>query len=138
MLCYFSLVECSAGCGVNSMICVLKGFGLSRSIDQACKCRCTCCFAVLIFVLLKIIELSSAYVTSFTLSFGGDRMSEVYRLNSVGESTPPCVTPVLIVVCFDFVLLNSAYTICVTGCCLIDILWWCWVCCLCYLVQKLM
>ena len=32
-------------------------------------------------------------------------MSDVYILNSVGESTPPCGTPVFIIACFDFLLL---------------------------------
>ena len=34
-------------------------------------------------------------------------LSDVYILNSVGESTPPCGTPVFIVACFNFVLLYS-------------------------------
>ena len=33
----------------------------------------------------------------------------MYRLNSVGESTPVCGTPVWIVACFEFVLLDSVY-----------------------------
>ena len=49
--------------------------------------------------------MSSAYVISFVLLFGGVRMSDVYILNSVGESTPLCGTPVFIVACFDIVLL---------------------------------
>ena len=36
-------------------------------------------------------------------------MSEVYRLNSIGDSTAPCGTPVSIVACYDFVLLYSVY-----------------------------
>ena len=51
----------------------------------------------------------STYVTSFTLSLGGVGISEVYRLNSVDESTPPGRTPVLIVACFDLVFLHSVY-----------------------------
>ena len=35
-------------------------------------------------------------------------MSEVYSLNSVGESTLLCVTPVVIAACFDLVL----YSVC--------------------------
>ena len=31
--------------------------------------------------------------------------SEVYRLKRVGDSTPPCGTPVLVVRCVDLVLL---------------------------------
>ena len=53
--------------------------------------------------------MSSAYVISFILLFGGVGMSDVaiYILNSVGESAPPCGTPVFIDACFDFVLLYS-------------------------------
>ena len=40
--------------------------------------------------------MSSAYVMSFILLFGDVRMSVVYRLNSAGESIPPCGTPVLL------------------------------------------
>ena len=39
-------------------------------------------------------------------------MSDVYILNSVGESTPPCGTPVFIVAGFDFVLLCSVNCFC--------------------------
>ena len=51
--------------------------------------------------------MSSAYVMSFILLFGGIGMSDVYILNNVGESTPPCGNPVFIVAFFDFVLLYS-------------------------------
>ena len=40
-------------------------------------------------------------------SGGGLGKSEVYMLNSVGDRTPPCGTPVLNVFLFDFVLLYS-------------------------------
>ena len=45
----------------------------------------------------------------FILSFGGVGISEVQRLNNIGESTPLCGTPVLIGVCFGFVLLYTVY-----------------------------
>ena len=51
--------------------------------------------------------MSSAYVISFILLFSGVGLSDVYILNSVGESTSPCGTPVFIVACFDIVLLYS-------------------------------
>ena len=47
--------------------------------------------------------MSSTYVISFVLLFGGVGMSDVYILNSVCESTPPCGTAVYIVA-FDFML----------------------------------
>ena len=54
------------------------------------------------FMWVERIVMSYAYVMSFILWFGWVGMSEVYMLNSVGESTPPCRTPA-----FDFVLLYS-------------------------------
>ena len=57
--------------------------------------------------------ISSANVTSFILSLGGVAMSEVYRLNSVGEGTPS----ILISACFDFVLLYIVgMLVCVLSC----------------------
>ena len=44
---------------------------------------------------------------SFILLFGGVGMSDVYILNTVGESSPSCRTLVFIVTCFDFVLLYN-------------------------------
>ncbi len=38
--------------------------------------------------------LSSAYVTSLMFP-GGDGMADMYRLNRMGDSTPPCGTPCL-------------------------------------------
>ena len=43
----------------------------------------------------------------FILLIGGVGMSDVYILNSVGESTSPCGTLVFIVACLDFVLSYS-------------------------------
>ena len=65
--------------------------------------------------------MASAYVTNFILSFGGVGMSDMYRLNSVGESTPPCWTPVLIVA-VSTLHCTTVRTICVSGCILIGIL----------------
>ena len=59
-------------------------------------------------VCADVIVMSSAYVVICTFG-GGLGMSEVYMLNRVGESTPPCGTPVLNVLRFDFVLLYSVY-----------------------------
>ena len=39
--------------------------------------------------------MSSAYVMVFTLG-GGVGRSDMYMLNSVGDSTPPCGTPVFV------------------------------------------
>ena len=72
---------------------------------MSCRYECACCLAVFMFVWVERIVISSAYVISFILLFGGVRISDVNILNSVGESTPPCGTLVFIVACFDFVLL---------------------------------
>ena len=45
-------------------------------------------------------------MTNFILSLDGVGMSEVYRMNSVGEITHTCETPVLIAACFGFALLQ--------------------------------
>jgi len=44
--------------------------------------------------------MSSAYPVTVT-PFGGGGRSEVYKLKSVGESTPPWGTPVLMSFCFE-------------------------------------
>ena len=62
-------------------------------------------------VWLKRIVMSSADIANFILSFGGVRMSEVYRLNSVGESISPYGTPVLIVACFNFMYVVVQYVL---------------------------
>ena len=51
------------------------------------------------------IVMSSAYVTSLICGDCGFGISEVYRLKRVGDSTPPCGTPVFVVRCVDAVLL---------------------------------
>lgn len=52
--------------------------------------------------------MSSAYVIVCTCGGGGGR-SAMYMLKSVGESTPPCGTPVLVLRRDDLVLLYSVY-----------------------------
>ena len=104
----FSLIECSAECGMNTIVCVFERFKIKLfcivQLYMSCKHECTCFFAALMFVWLERIVISSAYVISFIFSFS-DGMSEVHRLNSVGESPPPCGTHVSIVACFDFLCL---------------------------------
>ena len=68
----------------------------------------SCCLDVFMFVWVERIVMSTAYVVSFVL-VGGVGMSDVYILNSVGESTSLCGTLVFIVVCFEFVLLYLYY-----------------------------
>ena len=72
---------------------------------MSCKNGWTCCLVVLMFVWVERIVISSAYVISFILLLGGVRVSDVYILNSVGESILSCGTPVCIVACFDFLVL---------------------------------
>ena len=49
--------------------------------------------------------MSSAYVMRCTAG-GGVGMSDVYMLNSVGDRTPPCGTPVFICLYLELVPLN--------------------------------
>ena len=74
---------------------------------MSCRYECTCCLAVFMFAWVERIVMSSAYVISFILLFGGVGMSDVYILNSVGESTPACGTPVFYVAYFAFPFLHS-------------------------------
>ena len=106
-----SFVECSSGWGVNIIVCVFEGLRIRIcclvQLNMSWRYKCTCCLAVFMFVWVERIVMSSSYVISFILLFGGVELSDVYILNSVGESTPPCVTPVFIVACFGLVLLYS-------------------------------
>ena len=106
-----SFVVCSARCGVSSIVCVFEWFSIRLfclvMLNMSCRHECTCCLTVFMFGWVKRIVMSSAYVTSFILLFGGVGLCDVYILNSFEESTPPCGTPVFIVACFDFVLLYS-------------------------------
>ena len=43
-------------------------------------------------------------MTSVVCGDCGVGRSDVYKLKSVGESTPPCGTPVLVMRCFDVAL----------------------------------
>ena len=71
-----------------------------------CRYECTCCLAAFMFMWIERIAMSSAYVISFILLFGGVWMSDVYILNRAGESTSP-VKLCFYCCCFDFVLLYS-------------------------------
>ena len=71
-----------------------------------CRYEYTCCLAVFMFVWVERIVMFSAYIISFLL-FGGVGMPDVYIINRVRESTPPCGTLVFIVARFYFVSLYS-------------------------------
>ena len=51
---------------------------------------------------------SSAYVISFMPS-GGSGNRDMYRLNSVGDNTPPCGTPCLTLLYLELMCLNVTY-----------------------------
>ena len=58
------------------------------------------------FWCVESIVISSAYVMVLMLVFGGGvGRSAMYMLKSMGESTPPCGTPVFVLRCLDAVLL---------------------------------
>ena len=108
-----SVVEYSAGSGVNSVVVVLVGLSFnSFSIVQLWICSrygWTFCCAMLWFLSVDSMVMSSAYVISLHVGVGGSGMSEEYRLKSVGESTPPCGTPDLNCCVLDLVLLYVVY-----------------------------
>ena len=49
-----SFAECSAGCGVNSIVCVFEGFRIRLfclvQLNMSCRYECTYCLAVFMFV----------------------------------------------------------------------------------------
>ena len=85
--------------------CLFEGFRIRLfllvQLNMSCRYECTSCLAAFMFVWVERIVMSSAYGISFILLFGGVGMSDMYILNSVRESAPPCVA------CFDFLLLYS-------------------------------
>ena len=111
-MCSVRVVLYSAGSGVNSVVVVLDLFSVRLlSFIHVFTCSrygCICCCAVFGFMYDDMMVVSSAYVTLFTVC-GGVGMSDVYMLNNVGESTPPCGTPDFVILCFDVLLLNIAY-----------------------------
>ena len=79
-----SFVECSAGCRVNSIVCVFEGLRIRLfclvQLNMTGRYECTCCLAVFMFVWVERTVASSFYVMSFILLFGGVGMSDVYIL----------------------------------------------------------
>ena len=70
-----------------------------------CTCRCAMCG----FACDDRMVVSSAYVTVVMFGDVGIGRSAVYMLKSVGESTPPCGTPVFVFLSVDLWLLYSVY-----------------------------
>ena len=107
-ICSVSVVLYSAGSGVNSVVVVLPALSVSWfCLVHSCICCkycCTCCCAVCGFWCDVSIVMSSAYVMVCTCG-GGRGRSAMYMLNSEGESTPPCGTPVFMLRREDLVLL---------------------------------
>ena len=97
-----------AGSGVKSVAVVLEVFRESWfccvQLCICCKYCCTCVCAVVMLVWVERMVMSSAYVMVFTFG-GGEGRSDMYMLNSVGERTPPCGTPVFVVRREELVLL---------------------------------
>ena len=54
---------------------------------------------------IDVMVMSSEYVVSFTGACGVG-VSDVYKLNNVGDRMPPCGTPVLKWHCVDVLFLN--------------------------------
>ncbi len=56
---------------------------------HVCMYGCICAFAISMLLCVLVMVMSSAYVISFVSFEGGDGISAVYMLKSVGERTPP-------------------------------------------------
>ena len=84
------------GSGVNRVQVVLSGFSvrLFCFVQAKTVCRYCCMYLLSALVLVCVYVMSSAWAMTWTGALGGG-MSAVYMLNSVGERTPPCGTPVL-------------------------------------------
>ena len=95
--CCFGSIECELVCFCPGMYCISSRYGW------------TIVCAMSGFVCVVSIVMSSAYVTILMCGDWGVGRSDVYRLKSVGDSTPPCGTPVLVMRCFDVVLLYVVY-----------------------------
>ena len=67
-------------------------------------------FAMSISLCVDVMVMSSAYVVSFTGACVVE-VSDVYILQSVGDTTPPCGTPVLNCRCVDVLFLNVVYAL---------------------------
>ena len=93
-----SCVLYSAGSGVKGLHAVLSGLRmiLFVCVNVFIPCRYDLMFVFAMFMSLcvDVMVMSSEYVVSFT-DVCGVGVSDVYMLNSVGDRTPPCGTPVL-------------------------------------------
>ena len=67
-------------------------------------------FAMLMWLCVDVMVMASAYVVSFTGACGVG-VSDVYMLKSVGDSMPPCGTPLLNWRCVDVLFLNVVYAL---------------------------
>ena len=67
----FSFVECSAGCGVNNIVCVFEGFRIRLfclvQLNMSCRYERTYYLAVFMFVWVERIVMSTAYVFFYFL-----------------------------------------------------------------------
>ena len=98
-------LEYSAGSGVNRVVCVLlvlrmRLFCVAQLVIVS-KYGCSIVSAVLKLVCVDVIVMSSAYPVSLIIGLGGRGISDRYRLNSEGDSTPPWGTPVLKICILD-------------------------------------
>ena len=103
LICSVSVVLYSAGSGVKSVVVVLDAFRVSWFclVQSYIRYGFTCCCAMCGFVCVDRMVVSSALVTVVMFGDVGVGRSAVYMLKSVGESTPPCVTPVFVFLSVD-------------------------------------
>ena len=67
-------------------------------------------FSMSMSLCVDVMVMSSAFVVSFTGACGVG-VSDVYMLNSVGDRTPLCGTPVLNRRCVNVLFLNVVYAL---------------------------
>ena len=67
-------------------------------------------YAIFMLLCVDVMAILFAYVVSFTGACGVG-VSNVYILNSVGDSTQPCGASVLNWRCVDVLFLNVVYTL---------------------------
>ena len=105
LICSVSVVLYFAGSCVKSVVVVLDALRVSWfclvQLYIFCRYGCTCCCAMCGFVCVDRMVVSSAYVTVVMFGDAGVLRSAVYMLKSVGESTPPCGTPVFVFLSVD-------------------------------------
>ena len=76
----------------------------------SCRYHWMFAFAMVISLCVDVMVMSSALAVKFA-GARGVGVPDVYMLKGVGDSTPPCVTPLLNWYCVDVLFLNVVYAL---------------------------